>query len=113
TPIPIVDSEYRLVALLAGQPAGENWMTEVHDPLLAEMTEEREGIEFTDKEINHRRGKHAVLLGGISFGGGAERPGNLDTMRVPLTKAFERLIELPAMKRLAGYIDRKRLRNSP
>ncbi|KAJ7576807.1 hypothetical protein C8J56DRAFT_371364 [Mycena floridula] len=113
TETPILDSDYRLVGLLAGCPKGENWMKEVHDPLLEAMKDERERVSFTYDECNHRRGIYASVTGGISFGGGQIYPQNLSDMRKPLLESFDRLAKLPYTKRLAGFGNKSLMMHNP
>jgi hypothetical protein len=69
---PIVDSEGRVIGLLAGRPqCAEDW-----DALCKEaadaIEEARSRCVFADKQVDHRRGAFPAVPVGISHGNGTQ-----------------------------------------
>jgi hypothetical protein len=66
------DGSKRVIAVLAGRPAGEterSWKG-VHDRAFHAMGEAEKSASFTKEQSSHRRGRYRVLATGSSFGGG-------------------------------------------
>lgn len=97
----IVDSDNRVVAILAGRPADKDW------PLLQSQAAEaleksRMKCDLPKGKGHHRRGKFVTLNCGISYGGGQRVPGNLHNE--PANDAIlSELNSLPVFKRLAKF----------
>ncbi|KAJ7589216.1 hypothetical protein C8J56DRAFT_784543 [Mycena floridula] len=106
TSIPILDCNDHLMGVLCGRPDKKKWMPEVHDPFLDAMKEARESCEFTcPEDTYHRRGTHPTLTGGISYGGGQIKPGNLQSPP-DRAAAFKKLTEMECVQRISGYGNR-------
>jgi hypothetical protein len=103
TPIPILDANDRLLAILAGQPNDPKWRIEVHEPFLEALLKARSECAFTEEECLHKRGVHATLPGGISFGGGQRVLGNLQ-MSSKREAVFKCLLREKFVRRLAGFM---------
>ncbi|KAJ7064174.1 hypothetical protein C8F01DRAFT_1250428 [Mycena amicta] len=76
--IPIVDLRRRLVALLAGQPSGENWAGIVESAGRA-LEERVSRLKLSKGDLHHRRAQDSfpALARGVSHGGGQTQPGEL------------------------------------
>ncbi|THV03575.1 hypothetical protein K435DRAFT_650968 [Dendrothele bispora CBS 962.96] len=66
---PILDSQERVVAVLAGQPQAPNWKGLVSKATEAIARAGKE-LHFTDKQLNSGRGEFPAIAIGVSFGGG-------------------------------------------
>ncbi|OCH83552.1 hypothetical protein OBBRIDRAFT_566444, partial [Obba rivulosa] len=98
---PILDSEGRVFAALAGQPKDANWAL-VHTGAAAAMDCVQEQISFQQKEQDHRRGMYPALSVGVSYGGGQKAVGNL-VNSAPHSKALRSLLLDPNIKRIANF----------
>ena len=102
TPIPIVDKEGRVIALLAGRPADENW-DEVQEAAAALLEKIRSDCpEFDDG--CHRRGDFPTLRCGVSHGGGRLQPMNF-TNGLKKQRALDELNSHPSFVRIAGLMN--------
>ncbi|KAG6835805.1 hypothetical protein H0H93_014502 [Arthromyces matolae] len=103
-PTPIVDSEQRILVLLAGQPNCENeedWEEMCREACeLMEMA--RASARFPKGSSNHRRGNYYPLTFGISHGGGQRNPGPLEQEPVN-AEIFERLNSSRPFRRMANF----------
>ncbi|KAI0324611.1 hypothetical protein GY45DRAFT_1262521 [Cubamyces sp. BRFM 1775] len=103
TPFTILDTEGRIVGVLAGHPGDEGWDQVAADANQA-MTDAAKACVFDKDQRDHRRGHFATLARGVSFGGGQLAPGNL--INEPGNEqALEALCQHPAMVRIAGFGD--------
>lgn len=72
--MPILDTEGRIVAILAGCPNDKSWPElSRHAAKLLEQTR----VSCNMQEEKHRRGMFSSLRGGVSHGGGQKMPMNL------------------------------------
>lgn len=100
--VPIVDSEGRIVAVLAGRPSNDSSWNLVAAEAANELDSKRPMLRFRNEEVAHRRGNFAAKGYGISHGGGQTKPGNL--VHSPANRAIlQSLIANQAFKRLAGF----------
>jgi hypothetical protein len=72
TPRPVLDSVKRVIGVLAGRPAGDEWQGRVNVEATQALDSARERLHFKKEEIHHRRGPFPATDWGISFGGGQE-----------------------------------------
>ncbi|TDL13952.1 hypothetical protein BD410DRAFT_817250 [Rickenella mellea] len=104
TPKPLVDSENRVLGVLAGQPKDEGWAGVATDAFDA-IQDERGRMSFSDKQVNHRRGDFPAVGVGVSYGGGQRAPGNLDHSELN-RRALNRLLNRRSIIRIAGFGNR-------
>jgi len=102
TPIPIVDKEGRVVALLAGRPADENW-DEVQEAAAALLEKIRVDCPEFDEGC-HWRGDFPTLRCGVSHGGGRTQPMNF-VNSPKKQRALEELNSHPSFVRIAGFMN--------
>lgn len=71
TPKVILDSEDRIITVLAGRPKDVDWERVVLDALLA-MDEVRQfaADNFETSNISHSQGDSIAIAAGVSYGGG-------------------------------------------
>ncbi|KAG6819939.1 hypothetical protein H0H93_007263 [Arthromyces matolae] len=105
TPCSILDKLDRGIAFLAGRPQTPDW-DRVVSGMAATMTNARleaEGSGCVDpKDLRSRRGEFMAVPAGVSFGGGSQKPGNLNH------SAWQRKVLNSVMKdkdvqRVAGF----------
>ncbi|KAG6849818.1 hypothetical protein H0H93_004767 [Arthromyces matolae] len=81
TPCTILDKVGRGVAFLAGRPQTSDWDHVVHRMATA-MTSARLDAEASGcvdpNDLRSRRGEFMAIPAGVSFGGGSQKPGNLN-----------------------------------
>lgn len=117
TPFKIVDTEGRVIGLLAGRPADPAW-DNVASEAYAAMARAAKEATFSAKQKLHDRGNFATLAVGVSFGGGRtvrQCPPRLFAVtelyqvpgRVDNTPAHQKILSAlcanPAIRRLAGF----------
>ncbi|KAJ6522122.1 hypothetical protein DFH09DRAFT_938563, partial [Mycena vulgaris] len=101
----ILDAHGRIIAILLGRPEDPDWDDVVRDAVKAMNRARRAGRAsgaFRRKDINHRRGRYALLSTGVSFGGGQKRPGNL-VNSPKRQKIINYLLRNKSLRRLAGF----------
>ncbi|THU98551.1 hypothetical protein K435DRAFT_660722, partial [Dendrothele bispora CBS 962.96] len=99
---PILDSENRVAAFLAGRPRDEGWNGLVKEA--AEKIEEARGdILFTAKQLDHGRGKFAALSSGFSHGGGRRQPGNVRQASAAVLAVVTTLLAAQCFQRISGF----------
>ncbi|KAH9483212.1 hypothetical protein JR316_0005316 [Psilocybe cubensis] len=98
TPTAIVDSDDRIIGVVANHPDDKDWaqlMQEAADAL------ESHRDSVSQNDLIHRRGAFKALRCGVSYGGGQEVPGNLvDGDNADILKALN---SMKAFKRLASF----------
>ncbi|KIY52347.1 hypothetical protein FISHEDRAFT_28449, partial [Fistulina hepatica ATCC 64428] len=98
--VPIVDSDGRVVIVLAGQPDDVGWES-VHDEVVEALRKAHAEVDWA-KEKENPRGVFDSLFCGISYGGGQKHPKNLrhedETKRV-----LDALNNDPAIIRIAHF----------
>ncbi|KAJ7056329.1 hypothetical protein C8F01DRAFT_1062062 [Mycena amicta] len=101
--IPIIDLRRRLLALLAGQPRGDNWRGIVEAATTA-LEERAPWIKLSQEKLEHRRAAHVFpsLARGVSHGGGQKQPGELLVVGENKTVTDE-LLAHDAFKRIVGF----------
>ncbi|PPQ76067.1 hypothetical protein CVT26_004586 [Gymnopilus dilepis] len=103
----LLDSEGRLIAVLAGRPADLDWDNVVANVdaamVHARLTGKRDEVFPKRPEDNeHRRGIFSAIPSGVSFGGGQTRPGNLS--HPPKKQAIiNELLSNEDVQRVAGF----------
>ncbi|KDQ25054.1 hypothetical protein PLEOSDRAFT_1046943, partial [Pleurotus ostreatus PC15] len=105
TPRPLVDSQGRVFAVLAGKPKGESFDADCRQ---AYQAMDAELLEFDLKEAKrkHRRGEYPALTVGVSYGNGQTAPSRLASgERGRCAEGLTRLLENPSIQRLAAYGD--------
>ncbi|THU86731.1 hypothetical protein K435DRAFT_822065 [Dendrothele bispora CBS 962.96] len=99
---PILDSQDRVVAVLAGQPRGSNW-----EGLMSEaanrIARDRDRIHFTDKQLNNGRGKFPAISVGVSYGGGRRQPGNVAQSSAAVLTLLTSLLALQGFLSLSDF----------
>ncbi|KAJ6477130.1 hypothetical protein C8R47DRAFT_974832 [Mycena vitilis] len=104
-PLLILDRDGRIIAVFVGAPEDPEWPEVVSKAMAALDEARRDGIRtgaFDDGDEFHRRGLFLKVGGGVSYGGGQRRPGNL--VNPPLVaQLFNRLRENPYVRRLCGF----------
>ncbi|KAJ7079807.1 hypothetical protein B0H15DRAFT_787690 [Mycena belliarum] len=101
----ILDVEGRVIAVLLGRPEDPGWDVVVRDAEKAMRRVNRAGHAlgaFRAEDARHRRGNFPVIAGGVSFGGGQKRPGNLVHSR-KRQKLLNYLLQNKSIRRLAGF----------
>ncbi|KAJ7447050.1 hypothetical protein B0H11DRAFT_1745106 [Mycena galericulata] len=104
-PLLILDSHGRVIAAFAGTPDDKDWPEVVAKATAAMKKAREEGLRteaFVRGDALHRRGKYFTLTGGVSFGGGQKRPGNL---RMPnrQRRLFIKLLRNKYIRRICGF----------
>ncbi|KAJ7071611.1 hypothetical protein C8F01DRAFT_1111218 [Mycena amicta] len=101
--IPIIDLRRRLLALLAGQPHGDNWPGIVEAATTA-MEERAPRVKLSQEKLEHRRAERAFpsLARGVSHRGGQKQPGELLIVGENKTVTDE-LLAHDAFKRIVGF----------
>ncbi|THU78446.1 hypothetical protein K435DRAFT_700014, partial [Dendrothele bispora CBS 962.96] len=107
TPCPILDSENRVAAFLAGQPRDESWDALVEEAAL-KVEEARGKILFTEKQLHHGRGDFPALSMGFAHGGGRKKPGNVYHTSTAVLTVITTLLALHCFQRIAGFANGKR-----
>lgn len=101
TPTPILSTDRRLVALLAGHPESNDWSS-VEEKAANALEQARRQCTVPLKKRRHRRGQFFALRCGVSHGGGQKAPGNLrNTVRN--TKIVKKLNAMDCFQRFAGF----------
>lgn len=102
TPTALVDTDGRLIVLLAGRPRNDpTWSRDVEDAVQSLAVVEEE-FRLRGEKLDHRRGHYAYLGTGVSFGGGQTFPSNLQN---PAWKQdlINRLVNRECWRRIAGF----------
>lgn len=96
-PRPILDSEGRIIALIAGAPNEATYKKDAMD-LFDVIVEESNSRTFTKKERKHKRGDFPAINFGFTLPNGFDCPRNLDNKhhaekieRICGTRGFERI----------------------
>ncbi|KAJ7642974.1 hypothetical protein DFH06DRAFT_999373 [Mycena polygramma] len=102
TPIPLIDSKGRIIAVLAGQPCNDEYRVAVQRAfhLIRDAGAE---ARFPASMRKHRRGLFAAINVGLSYGKGQTTPCWLNTKEY--TGLAERLLGDKDIRRLAGFAD--------
>ncbi|THU78668.1 hypothetical protein K435DRAFT_876387 [Dendrothele bispora CBS 962.96] len=100
--VPIVDSQERIIALLAGNPVNDLSWPAIIEEAARELEDAREQL-IVDKEAQeHRRGKYVVASVGNSIGGGQKHP--MPFKQHPANDpVIQRLLSSKPFERLAGW----------
>ncbi|KAG6893826.1 hypothetical protein C0992_008513, partial [Termitomyces sp. T32_za158] len=99
-PRPLVDSEGRIVAVLAGQPRDSRYQqsaARVYDALVRESQSAAFGLDAAA----HRRGRFPALNVGAYYGNGTRTAVNLNSRADP--SIAQRLLANPDVERLANF----------
>ncbi|KAI0685212.1 hypothetical protein C8T65DRAFT_592686 [Cerioporus squamosus] len=103
TPLPLLDAEGHVFAVLAGSPRDEaSWSTAVRDATKAMQDLEAE-YRFPANAKPNRRGPYPSATVGVSYGGGQKRPSNIAQGRN--ADAINNILKSPSIIRLAGFIN--------
>ncbi|THU94601.1 hypothetical protein K435DRAFT_668150 [Dendrothele bispora CBS 962.96] len=99
--VPIVDSQERIIALLAGNPVNDSSWPAIIEEAARELEDAREQL-IVDKEAQeHRRGKYVAASVGNSIGGGQKpMPFKQHPANDPV---IQRLLSSKPFERLAGW----------
>ncbi|KAG6914404.1 hypothetical protein DXG01_000548 [Tephrocybe rancida] len=106
TPCSILDEHDRAFVCLAGRPRGADWMEGVIPGAVSALShagqQARDHGLLKAEDVIHRRGEFLAFPTGVSFGGGSEVPGNLQT---PAGQApiVESLKQDGNVQRIAGF----------
>ncbi|THU92409.1 hypothetical protein K435DRAFT_605584, partial [Dendrothele bispora CBS 962.96] len=99
---PILDSQDRVVAVLAGRPQAPNWEGLVSEAADA-IARAGEQLHFTDKQLNNGRGEFPAIAIGVSFGGGRREPGNFSQSSAASLTLLTSLLALQCFQSLSGF----------
>ncbi|THU96674.1 hypothetical protein K435DRAFT_819404 [Dendrothele bispora CBS 962.96] len=99
---PIVDSQERVIGVLAGCPNQENWEGLMSDAA-NEIAHTRKEIKFTDKQLNGGRGEFPAIAVGISYGGGRKEPGNFAQSSAAALVLLTNLLTSTCFQCLSGF----------
>ncbi|KAF8137749.1 hypothetical protein K438DRAFT_1639164 [Mycena galopus ATCC 62051] len=102
TPRPLLDGHGRIIAVLAGRPAGEGY----HNAALAAFYAIRDAgseARFPASMRRHRRGLFAAINVGLSYGKGQKAPSWVHNK--DYDKIGNDLLANPFVNRLAGFAD--------
>ncbi|KAF8157348.1 hypothetical protein K438DRAFT_1861737 [Mycena galopus ATCC 62051] len=99
-PIPLVDKEGRIFAVLAGQPTAHGYADSVRRAFEF-MKFEGNKIHFPPSMLHHRRGLFAAINVGLTYGKGQSVPTWLDTK--DYTPLVEKLLAHKDIKRMAAF----------
>lgn len=104
TPQVIVQRETgQIIAILAGRPNDPRYVESMLRAAAA-ILKAREAAQFTAEECTHRRADESAALNcGMYYGGGAQKPGNMDNGRH--TEILEELVANPDVSRMAAFAD--------
>lgn len=105
TPIPILDRLGRVFGLCAGSPEDDDWGA-VSQAAAANIQTARGECSFLKGCGVHRRGRFLALAKGVSYGGGAVRPGNLIHSEVN-AHALNKLLSTRAIRRITAFASSK------
>ncbi|KAJ7919762.1 hypothetical protein B0H13DRAFT_1987862 [Mycena leptocephala] len=104
-PLLILDRHGRIIAVMVGAPEDPEWPSVVAKAAEAMRQAREEGLRtgaFTAGDDLHRRGLYHILKGGVSYGGGQKRPGNL--VNPPLQqRLFQKLVKNTYVRRVCGF----------
>ncbi|KAJ7903260.1 hypothetical protein B0H13DRAFT_2512013 [Mycena leptocephala] len=110
-PLLILDCHGRIIAVMVGAPEDPEWPSVVAKAAEAMRQAREEGLRtgaFTSGDDLHRRGLYHTLKGGVSYGGGQKRPGNL--VNRPLQQhLFQKLVKNMYVRRVCGFQSSTRL----
>ncbi|THU86218.1 hypothetical protein K435DRAFT_597299, partial [Dendrothele bispora CBS 962.96] len=95
---PIVDSQDRVVAVLAGRPKGDNW-----DALMKRAAEEIEQTRGQIRPKNSTRGKFPSAEFGFGHGGGRKKPSNVHQPSATALARLTGLLMLQCFQSLVGF----------
>jgi hypothetical protein len=76
TTILILDSQGRIIAILAGHPIDDKEWDKICRQAAQKLEEARSKLGMSSNPAGHRRGKFSTLGTGFSYGGGQTRPLN-------------------------------------
>ncbi|KAI0713062.1 hypothetical protein C8T65DRAFT_574233 [Cerioporus squamosus] len=103
TPLPLLDAEGRVFAVLAGSPRDEDsWNTTVRDAAKA-MQDLEASYRWPANGKPNRRGPYPSATVGVSYGGGQKRPSNIAQGRN--ADAVNNILKSPSIIRLTGFIN--------
>ncbi|THU83783.1 hypothetical protein K435DRAFT_688889, partial [Dendrothele bispora CBS 962.96] len=102
TPCPILDSEDRVTAFLAGQPRGQNWKGVVEEAA-SRIEETRGKVSFTKKQVEHGRGDFPAISAGFAHGGGRQKPGNVCQSSAAVLVIITTLLAATCFQRISGF----------
>lgn len=103
TPTPIVDTEGRVIGILAGKPIDDRWDDLMeHAAQLLHDAQAHCHNAIKGKRCSHRRGEFTALRAGVSHGGGQTQPGTLGNNRID-EAIIEGLNAAEPFQRLAGF----------
>ncbi|RPD55261.1 hypothetical protein L226DRAFT_470756, partial [Lentinus tigrinus ALCF2SS1-7] len=104
TPLPLLDSDGRVFAILAGSPRDDtSWQACVRDAARA-MKDLRREYRFAANPKPNRRGDYPIVTVGISYGGGQKWPSNMAQTKHN-SRVVSNILKHPAIKRVAGFIN--------
>ncbi|KAF9019560.1 hypothetical protein BDP27DRAFT_1378154 [Rhodocollybia butyracea] len=99
TTVPLVDTEHRVVGLVA---YGDSSITQCAEEAAKLIRETRPAAVFTGKGIDNRRGNFGNLNAGVAHGGGRVRPQNIVNDEANAA-VVDTLINSVPFQRLSGY----------
>ncbi|KAJ3752759.1 hypothetical protein EV360DRAFT_88435 [Lentinula raphanica] len=99
--VALLDSEDYVAVVLGGWPKETNW-AKVNSEASTGIKAVRQNLHFTSKQTENRRTPGPSVPFGISFGGGATRPGNLRQSSKSAYRILEALLGLLAFVRIVG-----------
>ncbi|KAJ7828190.1 hypothetical protein B0H13DRAFT_1656422 [Mycena leptocephala] len=104
-PLLILDRDGRIIVVFVGAPEDPEWPSVVAKACEAMRKAREEGLftkAFAAGEDLHRRGRYFTVGGGVSFGGGQKRPGNI--VNSPLKRRlFMGLVKNKYIRRVCGF----------
>jgi hypothetical protein len=101
TAVPIIDSDGRIIALLAGRPDDVGWIS-LQNRAAQILEEQRDRCHFPKEAQKNRRGRFPALPVGISFGGGQRHPKNL-SQNASNSRVLAYLNAQVEFQRIAGF----------
>ncbi|KAE9398404.1 hypothetical protein BT96DRAFT_940181 [Gymnopus androsaceus JB14] len=101
-PCALLDSDGYVAGVLGGSPHGTNW-PKVNEEASNACRNAWSMLSFTEKQANHRRMDAPAMAIGVSFGGGAKRPGNLKQSSQMALLVMTTLLGTLAFARIAGF----------
>ncbi|KAF8194879.1 hypothetical protein K438DRAFT_1587647 [Mycena galopus ATCC 62051] len=102
TPRPLLDRNGRIIAVLAGRPAGQDYLDAAAAAFCA-ICDAGAEARFPASMRKHQRGLFAAINVGLSYGKGQKLPSWLHTKEY--TALAEGLLANPYLNRLAGFAD--------
>ncbi|OJT09916.1 hypothetical protein TRAPUB_13604 [Trametes pubescens] len=103
-PKALLDKAGKICAVLVGSPKDKVGWAQVNDQAQSLFDQARSEFKLDPKQTTHRRGSYPAVAAGISYGGGQTRVSNLSHSDHN-EGIVSRLLQHPAIKRLAGFGD--------